>query len=306
MERRIAVATAVVGLLGCGPRVNPEGPGTEPSVEPVAKVTPSRSSQPPTREVLVGEMCPAAAAGRAGVMPLVVRRLSWDDNREQVALVLERNMARQFSVLGWDGRRVGVFSVAGAASGPAGTFAAGSYAGGGSCEARPSSTGESEPVPECEKTMLSCGLAVALVRPAGGAGSAPFEEDPDPAAFRPAGACTAGDKLLVDVDGDGAVEAFPTADFLGPMRAPAEEVLAVDAGSASCVPQFASRAVLPAGDPRDWRGLDIVGVLDLDGDGRSELIAAYNYQSRRTWAVYSAQSSAGRLDLVGEGVAWPR
>ena len=138
-------------------------------------------------------------------------------------------------------------------------------------------------------------------------GRAPFEEDPDPDEFTVGGACASGDNLLFDVDRDGVLEAFPTASFLNSFRGPADEVVALEAGAkATCKPQFAIRGLIRPGDPRDWRGLDIIGVVDLDGDDRFELVAVYNYQDRRTWAVYSAQSSAGRLDLVAEGQPWPR
>jgi hypothetical protein len=303
-RRALAAAITIAIAGGCGPRYDPRGPDTGPSETPPAP-EPREAVGPPSRELMIGEMCPAAASGRPGVMPLVMRRLGWTDDRGEVAEALERNMARQFSVLGWDGRRVGVFSVIGAAEGPSGVFAAGSYAGGSACEV-PAPGGKTRAVPDCEKTLLSCGLAIAVLRPSGGAGAAPFEEEPDPAAFTPAGACVAGDRLVFDVDDDGRREAFRVSDFLDAFRAPADEVSAVPAGKAKCDPSFASRGVLPASDPRDWRGLDVVGVLDLDGDGRRELIAVFNYQTRRTWAIYSARSSAGRLDLVGEGVAWPR
>lgn len=298
-------ASIALAAVGCGPRYQPKGPDAEPTAATATSVAPRPKARPPQREVMLGEMCPAAASGRPGVMPVVMRRLSWNDDDEALAEVLERNMARQFSVLGWDGRRVGTFSVAGAAEGPAGMFAAGSYAGGAACEVRKAG-GETETITACEKTLLSCAVAIGPLRPAGGLGAPPFEEQPDPVSLDVDGACVAGDKLLLDVDEDGRPEAFPVASFLDPFRAPAEEVSAVDVGSAKCEPSFAIRGALPGTDPRDWRGLDILGVLDLDGDGRNELIAAFNYQTRRTWTVYSALSSAGRLDLVGEGVPWPR
>lgn len=307
MKRALIAATAVA-LIACGPRVKPRGPAEEPSK--IAATTggprPATRSVAPSQEVLIGEMCPSAVSGRPGVMPLVMRRLSWDDDRDNIAEVLERNMARQFSVLGWDGRRVGVFTVAGAATSPNNrTFASGSYAGGSACEIRVPGA-EPRPEPECEKTLYSCALAIATLRPVGAAGTPPFEEDPDPTKFETGGVCAADGKVIVDIDGDGKTEAFPAAAFLDPFRAPAEEVSAVATGRSKCEPRFAARAVLPATDPRDWRGLDVVGVLDLDSDGRFEIIAIYNYQGRRTWAVYSAQTSSGRLDLVGESVPWPR
>lgn len=299
------VAATLLASVGCGPRYKPKGPSAEPSK--TTKAAPRRrpAARPPAQEVLIGEMCPAAVKGRPGVMPVIMRRLSWTDSREEMAEVLERNMARQFSVLGWDGHRVGTFSVVGSAEGAAGVYAAGGYAGGSACETH-GPTGETRPIPECEKTMLSCALSIAALKAPGGLGAPPFDEQPDPLELPTGGACVTKGKLLFDVDRDGHPEAFRTADFLDPFRAPAEEVSSIAAGKAKCEPHFAVRAALPATDPRDWRGLDILGVIDLDGDGRDELVAAYNYQTRRTWAIYSARSSSGSLDLVGEGVPWPR
>ena len=85
--------------VGCGPKVNPEGPATEPSSNDgsTSKPDPARPvANPPLREVLIGEMCPAASDGRPGLMPTYMRRISWDDDRERMGDVLERNMARQF------------------------------------------------------------------------------------------------------------------------------------------------------------------------------------------------------------------
>ena len=308
MKRALLIVCGLA-LVACGPRIKPEGPDEEPtdSLTGEPSTRPPKPAAPPPQEVLIGEMCPTAAAGRAGVMPLFARRLGWNDDRDELSELLERNMARQFSVLGWDGRRVGVFTAVGAATSEENrVFAAGSYAGGSACEVRGKGGAEPTAVPACEKTLYACGVAIAVLRPSGGQGRQPFEEDPDPVRFKSGGACASGGKLLIDVDADGRVEAFPAARFLDPFRAPAEEVTAVAGGGAKCDPSFAIHAALPAGDPRDWRGLDIVGVLDLDADGRFEIIAIYNYQGRRTWAVYSARSTAGRLDLVAEGVPWPR
>jgi hypothetical protein len=96
------------------------------------------------------------------------------------------------------------------------------------------------------------------------------------------------------------------AQFLDPVREPADEVSSVARGSQACDPAFGVRHALPPGDPKHWGGLDVVGVVDLDDDGRFEVIAAYHYADRRTWAIYSALDTAARLDLVGEALPWPR
>ena len=320
---RVGAACVLVGaacvLVGaaCGPRVNPEGPGAGPD-EVVERAAPGAArARPPMREMLIGEMCPNGAAGRPAVMPLFLRAVTWSDNGEEVSTAIERRRARQFSVLGWDGRRAGIFSVAGAAEvGRERKAAVGAYAGESPC-ARANQTRRGKRMPgdfaACIKSQAHCGLALAVLEPNGG-GAAPFEEDPDPASFPVSGACVAGDKLIVDIDGDGAEEAYPVAAFLDPVRAPAEEVSAVPRGKDRCKPTFSARRVLPPSAPKRWRGrnlhhwlgLDLLGVIDIDGDSRREIVVSYHYADRRTWAVYSALSTVGRLDLVGEAIPWPR
>lgn len=302
----LVVALAGIGVLlgGCTPRVEPRGPGPRP--EQAAATAPevvAPAARPPLREVLVGEMCPHGADGRPAVKPLFVRGLIWSDAAEDAIVPVERRAARQFSVLAWDGRRTGLFSVAGAADAGDQQVAVGAYAGDSPC-ARPRDAGDAGDDPACVAAQVHCGLALAVLD-RGGLNAQPFEEDPAPASFPAAGACVAEGNLIVDIDGDGAEEAFPVAQFVNPVRAPAEEVVAVPRGSATCTPAFATRHAVPPGDPRHWQGLDVLGVVDMDGDGRRELVLAYHYAARRTWAVYSAMSSAGRLDLVGEAEPWP-
>jgi hypothetical protein len=249
-------------------------------------------------------MCPKAAAGRPGVLPLFLRNVGWQSQAADVSAPLERRSARQFMVLGWDGRRVGVFSVAGAAEVDDGVAAIGAFAGTSPCEKKSVPGQGKELEADCVTAQAHCGVAVAVLEPSGGFEARPAEEDPDPATVEPAGMCVANGLLLVDVDGDGTSEAFPAAGFLDESRGPADEVGAVAAGGASCAPRFAARAVVPPGDPRDWRGMDVVGVADFDGDGRREIVCVYQYAGRRTWALYSATDFPGRLDLVGEAVPW--
>jgi hypothetical protein len=250
-------------------------------------------------------MCPQAAGGRAGVVPVMARRLSWVVDTDELAGMLERRWARQFSVFGWDGRRVGLFSVAGAAeAGPHPAVAIGSYAGASPCQPPARSGTDVTFDPDCVAALEHCGVAVAVLEPAGGIDARPFDEDPEPSTFDVGRACAVDGVLLVEIDGDGTTEAFPLDQFLDNFRAPPEEIMAVPRKEASCALSFASREVVPPADPRDWRGLDVLAVVDLDGDGRRELIVTYRYSDRRTWAIYSPRSTTARLELVGEGVPW--
>lgn len=326
----ISIAFALVMLatqVACGPRFSPNGPGSdpatniappsdttsdtasatavEPSPSPPAQAAPTK---PLAREILIGEMCPRGAAGRAAVLPLFLRTLHWSADNDEVSLPIERRTARTFSVIGWNGRRAGLFSVAGAADirGTGRKAAIGSYAGTSPCAAV-DGNGDSDASrtdPACVEAQAGCGLAVAVVEP-GGTRSRPYEEDAEPLELPRAGACVAGDKLLVDIDADGTREAYLASAFLDPARAPAEEVFAVSSGGATCTPSFARHHVIPPKNPKHFRGLDIIGVVDIDADGRNEIIVVYHYSDRRTWAVYSASATVARLDLVEEAVPWP-
>ncbi len=296
----LALLAGAVEMLGCGPKVTAVGPGVEPAKAETSRPPPAPPT-PPAQEVLVGEMCPAAAADRPAVVPLFARGISWSTAADEVAGPLERREARQFSVLDWEGARAGLFSVVGVSEVKGRKVAIGSYAGGSPC-----ARGEDELDPNCVVAQNQCGLAFSLIEPSGGITARPFEEDPDPVQLSVAGGCVAGDRLLVDIDGDGRAEAYPVASFLDPVRAPAEEVGLVPHSGADCTPHFAVRHIVPPGDPKHWNGLDLLGVIDLDGDGRNELVLSYHYSDRRTWAIYTADSSVARLDLAGEAIPWPR
>ena len=297
-----ACASAALAAA-CGPRVDPADPERAGDTATPTGPRP-RPDKRGARDVLIGEMCPTAAAGRPGVLPLFLRNVGWQSQSADVTAPLERRSARQFAVLGWDGRRVGVFSVAGAAEVDDGVAAVGAYAGTSPCEKRSRPGQAKELEADCVAAQANCALSVAVLEPAGGFEARPAEEDPDPVGVDPAGMCVAKGLLLVDVDGDGTSEAFPAQAFLDESRGPADEVGAVNPGAAKCTPTFAARAVVPPGDLRDWRGMDVVGVADFDGDGRREIVAVYQYAGRRTWALYSATDFPGRLDLVGEAVPW--
>ncbi len=288
----------------CASAPTPEPVGPEPT--DLAPAAPPVSAVPPGREILLGQLCPEAAAGRPGFLPLLVRRVSWSAAPADVVRPLARRAARVFAVLAWDGRRAGVFTPIGATDlGLATSVAIGSYAGAPPCQRPRSGTEEPTLDEACLASLRGCGVAVAVLETGTGFDARPYEEEGDPPEFVPAGACASKGKLLVDIDGDGAVDAYELAQFTDGMRAPAEEVGAVSVGDAACESAFAFPAALPPADPRDWRGMDVLAVLDLDGDGRRELVLAYRYQDKVTWAVYSPTQTPARLDLVGEAVTFP-
>jgi len=59
-------------------------------------------------------------------------------------------------------------------------------------------------------------------------------------------------------------------------------------------------------DPKATVTLDVLGVVDVDNDGRKDLVLAVRFPTVRTIVVYSATSSAQRLDMVGEATSFQR
>ena len=292
---------AVLGLAGCPRTTAPEAPGPEPTPPSVDR---RPSSGGGGQAAMLGELCPTAAAGRPGVAPVAARLVSWTNAPEALAAPLDRGQTGAFAVLGADGRRVGVFTAIGTADG----VAMGSYAGGSPC-ARPAAAGGTGGAPAddpaCVAATGGCGLAVA---PISTGGAFTGLEPPDVAT---AGACVSDGNLIVDIDGDGAGEAFPLSGVLDGSRAPADEIPATAVVAAPCTPSFSRYGLAIAvdaaiADPRHKVTVDVLGVLDLDGDGRRELVLGLRYAERRTIAVYSAIDSAARLSLIGESEPWPK
>lgn len=246
-----------------------------PAPAAVARAEAARGGAEP---VLVGLYCPTMAAGRPGVAPLFLRDAAWDSDADAAQSALASRAARQLSVLGWDGRRVGIFSVAGLTQVDGAAVAIGAYAGSPPC-AQPGEHGPGPADPACMAALSGCGLAVAPLEPAGGYGARPFEEDPDPADVVLGAACVAGGELAADVDGDREPERFPAA-ALGRL---AEEVGARGDG-ATCEAAYAG-AGLPG-------GAVVLAVADLDADGRREIIVRRGDE----WAIYAAPDLPTRLE----------
>src|SRR5262249_36547846 len=140
-------------------------------------------------------------------------------------------------------------------------------------------------------------------------------DDPvETASFTVGGACVSGDQLAIDIAGDGHVESFPIADVLDGIRGPAAEWAASPTTGAACKPQFQVYDIklVPQADPGkpvDQRGtvmLDVLGVLDLDGDGRRDLVLALRFPTVRSIVVYTATNIPQRLELAGEATSFPK
>ncbi len=250
----------------------------------------------PGRRILLGEVCPAAVAGRPGLWPLLLRGVQWSDDAAEVSEAISTPGIR-FAVLGVDGKRVGVFEsgeLAEAASHPA---VVGTFSGAGPCT-KVGANGARLEEPTCQAATRGCGVAVASLGDGGELG-----------AVATGGACTSADLLVVDLDGNGAAESYPVASLLDGVRGPAE-VVEARAQVATCAPSFSlfglRIAPPPEGknppDPRYVVLVDVLAVADLDDDGRRELVLGLRYPEQRTVAVFGA-GEAGSLVLLGEAAA---
>ncbi len=301
---RVAWGAAIAFVFfACGPTVKPPLPPPDPG--PVAKVERPRPNVGPGRHVVVGEMCPQGAGGRPAVAPLVMRTLSWTDSADEVGAAVERGSVPRFSVFGTDGKLAGAFDTLGlveiAGEAP---VASGTYTGASPCTydagAKVGSTTTRAEEPKCGQATGGCGLAVGDVSRPG--------EPPDMAPFATGGACLMGDQIAVDIDGDGRIESFPIAGVLDGIRGPAQEWTASPTATATCKPQFQLYDIKLAAEAEGGKGIDqksvvsmdVLGVVDLDGDGRKELVLALRFPTVRSIVVYTAAQSAERLELAGE------
>jgi len=254
----------------------------------------------------VGELCPQGAAGRPAVAPLLIRTTQWLDAASEVTGAVERGATPRFVAFGVDGKVAGMFDTVGLADIALGqSVASGTYVGGPPCSSD-AGPGQRTDDPKCAAATGGCGLAVAEVtRP---------DDPPEPPAYQTAGACVSGDALGVDIDGDGTVEWFPLAQVLDGIRAPAQEWPALQGTRPACKPAFALYDIklAPAPEPgklpdaRATVTFDLLGVVDLDGDGRQDLVIALRFPTVRTVVVYSASESPRRLELAGEAQSFQR
>lgn len=303
VTRAAIAAVALAALAACRPVVRPDAPGSEP--DPVTRLDRPRPAVTGGNQLMVGELCPQAAAGRAAIAPLMMRTTSWVDAAGELSAVVERGGVPRFAVYGVDGKRAGVFDTMGLADiGLPQPVASGTYVGGAPCSAD-AGTGPRTPDARCTAATNGCGLAVGeLGRP---------DDPPDTLALHTGGACLSGDALAVDIDGDGVVESFPLVGVLDGVRSPATEWTAAPLAGAACTPAFAvyDLRIVPApeGKPLEAKhavGLDVLGVLDLDGDGRRELVLALRFPTVRTVVVYTSTAGGRRLELAAEGQSFPR
>jgi hypothetical protein len=312
LQRRVAWITALIA--GCGPYVMPKEISPESEGVASGRHAPHKLQAAGDQQVVIGEMCPQGAMGRPGVVPLVMRTLDWTDAQAEIASTIERGSVPRFTVFGADGKAAGAFDTLGLVDvGMAQEIVSGGYTGAPVCsyqvaggKAGAGTGGTRAEDPACTAALMNCGLAVAtLTRP----------DDPiETPSFKTGGACVVGDSLAVDVDGDGTAELFPLSEVLDGVRSPTSEWTAGPVAGAPCTPKFQVYDIPLHAPPEPGAGpdpkatvmMDVLGIVDLDGDGRREVIVAFRFATSRSLVVYSAPAQAQRLELAGEGTTFPR
>ena len=294
---RLAVLFIVVPLgCGGGPRRDSNSPGQSSDtvdtngIPPTPAEAKSTQSAHARRSVLVGSLCQNTALGRPAVRPLVAKRGAWVADSAVLDQLVGTREARQFVVFGFEGKRSGVFSVVGRAGRGDQRVAAGSYAGGEPCARADRSVD-----PVCSNRQDGCGLAVSVLEPPGGFAARPFDEDPDLPSFATGGACLADGRVFVDLDADKSVESFEIAGFIDESGGLADELYSSEPRKMPCAPRF-SLPITEAGGDTGAGALTIIGIVDLDADGRFEVVVTLSKGAQVAWAVYSAPGTTRRLE----------
>lgn len=243
----------------------------------------------------------------------MMRTAGWSDSLGEVAAVVERGSVPRFTVFGVDGRPAGAFATLGVVEvGPRQPVASGTYAGAAPCSAaiaiKPTSgaVATRSPEPKCEAATHGCGIAVgALTNPG---------DPPVAPAFATGAACVSSGQLVVDIDGDGRPESFALSGVLDGIRQPAAEWTAASSAPEACSPTFQLYDVQLVRTPDPGKSvdrkstvaLDVLGVIDLDGDGWRDLVLALKFSTVRTIVVYTPSATPQRLTLAGEATSFSR
>jgi hypothetical protein len=222
---------------------------------------------PPARAFAVARVCPDGAQPSA---QLLAARIAggWTAKAKELGPIVRYARLARIGVFAWEGKRAGIFTVGGA-TGPSPTVVGG-FAGRRPCD--PPILGPKEVDPLCKTVMGACALGVGWVDPPD------LDSVPEPQLGT---ACALEGRLVVDVDRDGTPESFP----LAALAAEDGEVTGGPRAGACPKPAFATRLT---------SSVDLVAVVDLDEDGRFEIVL----QSRSRWILYAAKQSASRLDRV--------
>lgn len=262
----LLLMTAGCGFVPAEP-VNPMRAAAAPP-PPV----PLRAAAPARRPVVVGEVCPNRLDGLPAVNALFVRQgRTWSADPREAKGFVARGLVPRFAVLGFSGRKAGMFTTAGSVAARSHwPVAAGAYAGAPPCA-------DDATVAECRAVYGGCGPGVAV----GGVDAT------EPIDVATSGGCIVGNRLVVDVDGDGTPEVFA----LDKGRLP-DELAGRNEAAPPCERRFAAQGAV-----------DLIAVADIDGDGRMEVILQLRGKER-IWGVYSATETPKRLVRVAVASPW--
>ena len=277
------VALMMIFGIGCGRSAEPVMPEPSPPSAPalVDQATPtSRKSSRP--KYLVGEVCINDALHGPHTFPLFARSdAGWSADESMARAPLTEGPQR-FEFLGFDGERHGSMTTAadGVPSDPGGFV--GTYygiGGVGPCGYRISKRKRGVWM-DCASAG-GCGIAIAVPGQA--------EPSPTPPVFKVTLVCDVNGSLVMDLDGDEGVEAFPLDGFRGQATVEGTPFT----GAPCDTPRFAWYR-MPVADGV----VDVLGAVDLDRDGNRELMIAYTPAGgQRTVALYTpAPPHAVRLD----------
>ncbi len=273
-------------LFSCGATpTRPKDPGKTPPTKAgsESKKVNQLRQRPALNPILLGLYCPEIAMGRPGIRPLMARISVWTEDKEEFDSAIASRSVKQFSVLGWPGRRAGLFSVAGLARVSSGSLAIGSYQGASVCNTAALGK-ESSDDASCVAQTQGCALALAQIGLSSGFEAPPYGEDPDSTTIAFGGGCEIGNVLMVDMDSDGKNEYFLLDDLMSQEAAPVE--LPASSGTHTCVPSFAS--VINSKLVR-------LATLDVDGDGRMEILFQ---RGKEEFLLYGAPNHPARLELL--------
>jgi hypothetical protein len=233
--------------------------------------------------VLVGEYCPGKSiTGLLRPLAFATGR-SWSAKPQVLDLAL-RSTSSPFAMITFKAKIDGAFRLEHLETLPSGGLAATGtqdWWGWSGCVEKlgPNKGVESK---ACDVATEGCTLTFALV-----GGDTQRYIPP----WRPGAACVAQNRLVMDVDGDGNVESFAL-----PEDAALVDLEPVNVPRAQCKPTFSDYPDL-GGHPRV---IDILGVADFDGDGRTEVVLALRTRADRMVGFYALDEASHGLRPVSQ------
>lgn len=282
----IVLAAAAIAGTGCGRQI--VSPSPSPAAVDMLPPRDARRSEPPWPWYVIGELC-LAKLQRQHLFPrFLVQDDRWRSEAERVRVPLV-GASRRFTVLGFDGARRGTFITKPDETpvDPAGFV-------GGHVDYRPTDGGA------CSIHRDGRDIGFQACTAAGGCSLAVAMVDDSTISttieIPVAEACVDRGTLVADLDGDGRSEAFELTAFLSDTTA-AYEVWGTQRDSDDCA--RGSRGFAWYETKRaDAPAVDVLGIADLDADGRRELVIAIRAGTSRTVAVYQAREDGTRLDRI--------